>query len=608
MPRDFSKELKKEWKILARKFLKEIDDEVILKYKRLSGIYKVYALRLKNNNDIKKNISVEDGKIYYNDTCVINLIKTMLSIKILEIRNGVLNITGTVTTFLPEEDYNIYVSIDKKEQKLELKPTEYGKKVCMDEEIVKLKEFSTKIKLKPGMKINFLFEYKDEGKEKLEIGFGEYAKMVKKIKNSYYAHEDFLIKKNKNTLKVSKNTLKNRLKREAKYIYALLKIKKMKIIFYRILYFISIKPKKKIWLFFDRTNVAGDNGEYLFEYVCKQKNPNIKPYFVIEKTSQDYKKLKQHGKVIKYGSIKHKLYLLMSSKIVSSQVSEEIGNIFLKDGEYIKDLYNYDFIFIQHGVLYNDCSKWLNKLNKNLKFFLTTGKREYKEVLELPYEYDESVVKLTGMPRYDKLESEPKNKIVIMPTWRRKITMWRQKGVNEYNPKFKNTEFYKFYNGLLTNERLLDCLKKNGFKIKLCLHPNMISQAKDFESSDLIEINQGVADYSKEFKEANLFVTDFSSTFYDFSYLKKPVIHALFDLEEFYSDQVYDKGVFDFEKEGFGPVCYDLESTVDKIINYIENDCKIEKVYLDRINNFYYSFDKDNCKRVYEEILNLEEE
>lgn len=40
------------------------------------------------------------------------------------------------------------------------------------------------------------------------------------------------------------------------------------------------------------------------------------------------------------------------------------------------------------------------------------------------------------------------------------------------------------------------------------------------------------------------------------------------------------------------------------IIKAIENDCVIEE-YLQRINEFYAYNDKNNCKRVYEEILKI---
>ena len=53
-----------------------------------------------------------------------------------------------------------------------------------------------------------------------------------------------------------------------------------------------------------------------------------------------------------------------------------------------------------------------------------------------------------------------------------------------------------------------------------------------------------------------------SSVAFDFAYLGKPVIYAQFDKEEFYEKHDYKAGYFNYERDGFGEVVYDLESTV----------------------------------------------
>ena len=92
---------------------------------------------------------------------------------------------------------------------------------------------------------------------------------------------------------------------------------------------------------------------------------------------------------------------------------------------------------------------------------------------------------------------------------------------------------------------------------------------------------------------------------FDFAYLKKPVIYTQFDLDTFYAEHLYEKGYFDYERDGFGPVCFDYESSVNEIVKYIQNDCKMEDKYIQRINRFYTFTDKNNCKRVYDEILKM---
>ena len=93
---------------------------------------------------------------------------------------------------------------------------------------------------------------------------------------------------------------------------------------------------------------------------------------------------------------------------------------------------------------------------------------------------------------------------------------------------------------------------------------------------------------------------------FDFAYLRKPIVYSQFDKESFFDgNHICDQGYFEYDRDGFGPACYDYETTLQAIINYIKKDCKIEDKYLERINNFYAYHDTNNCKRVYDEILKL---
>ena len=89
-------------------------------------------------------------------------------------------------------------------------------------------------------------------------------------------------------------------------------------------------------------------------------------------------------------------------------------------------------------------------------------------------------------------------------------------------------------------------------------------------------------------------------------YLKKPIIYAQFDASTFFNgEHVYQKGYFDYEKDGFGEVEYTLQDTIDRIIEYIDNGCVMKEQYKKRVEGFFAHHDKDNCKRVYEKIKNL---
>ena len=196
---------------------------------------------------------------------------------------------------------------------------------------------------------------------------------------------------------------------------------------------------------------------------------------------------------------------------------------------------------------------------------------------------------------------------MILPTWRKIIEGSYDTKTNKsvYYEKFKETEYFRFYNDLINNERLVAAMKEKGYTGLLCMHPMHIEQCRDFDSNEVFAVNDGLVDYQTEFIEGSLLVTDYSSVAFDFAYLKKPVVYAQFDKEEFYKKHTYSEGYFSYEDDGFGPVCMDLDSTVDAIIKAIENDCGNTEEYIERTERFYPYNDAHCCKRIYEYIREI---
>ncbi len=106
-----------------------------------------------------------------------------------------------------------------------------------------------------------------------------------------------------------------------------------------------------------------------------------------------------------------------------------------------------------------------------------------------------------------------------------------------------------------------------------------------------------------------MLVTDYSSVAFDFAYLRKPVLYYQADVDEFFSGiHTYEKGYFDYERDGFGEVEYDTEKLVDRIIEYMQNNCQLKEKYRQRIDATFPFNDQNNCERVYNAILALDKQ
>lgn len=595
--------------------LNQIDDAIICQQHRIHAEHKVFLLSKKYNMDIanqliislhKRGRKILDGIFYKENFITVIQNPAVLKINILQVYNEGLHIEGQISTIFNDTDYEIYCETDNRKLKLNLTKNHLGDVFFGGECIKSNKSFALKIPVQQLSKLKFVLKYKKFKEYKLDINYTQTSKLSN-IAKSYYISNGYLFYAENMELIKEKNNIFKHILFELKLIKQLFHRKKFKIIIYRLAYYAcKLFKRKEIWVISDRPNAADDNGYHLFKYICNQKNNNIKPYFVISKKSQDYEKLRKIGRVLNFDFYYYKIIFLMADKIISSQADDWVLNAFGKNNRYYRDLYNYKFIFLQHGIIKDDLSVWLHKFNKNIAMFVTAAENEYKSILEGKYGYDEKVVKLTGMPRYDSLIDEKKKQIVIIPTWRKGYAGRSVNGVRGYNSRFKYSEYFKFYNTLINDTKLLSAITKKGYQGIFVIHPAIMAQYDDFDFNNVFQKNSKIPDYQTLFKQSSLMITDYSSVAMDFAYLYKPIIYTQFDKNEFFKQHVYVEGYFDYERDGFGPVVYDYKSTVDEIIKSIENDCIIEDEYIERIDQFYKYHDKDNCKRVYDEILKLD--
>ncbi len=356
---------------------------------------------------------------------------------------------------------------------------------------------------------------------------------------------------------------------------------------------------KDLWLVAERGADARDNGYHFFKYLCLN-HKEINCVYVIDKAAPDYNKIAVLGKTIQPGSFKHYLAFVCAKAKISTHImgyAPDSYRFAILDRKF--NIVKGKKIFLQHGIIKDDIRE-LHYDKVRLDLFICSTVNEYESIVK-DFHYPESVLRRVGLCRYDALlkAHTVKRQILVMPTWRYYLRTLDEAG-------FKESEYYKSFSGLITDERLLKLLEENDYELVLYLHYELQKFTYLFRGkSDRIKI-KGIkdADVQELLMESAMLVTDYSSIFFDFAYMKKPLCYFMFDRELFFSEQ-YDRGYFSFDDDGFGPVCSEKDGIIDFIEHEIKNGMTVEEKYAERRNNNFDDFSDNHCERTYGEILKL---
>ncbi len=619
--------------------LQNIDDDIIMSQKNIHIEYKLFILRKKYGENFNNLVKREDTKYYINDTFIYNdAWRHKVFIDFISITDNLVKIQGNVGGIILS-DLQFGFSVGGIFHKAHRSPRMEGAKLFLDELVYDRNGFTIEFPIENNNEHAKPILRRVGWRKELTMEGMRYSRMLPFTRGATYTvYKNFLICHVTPSLLVFVERSKYRIfMKELKYLAISIAIELKKsirilkellrgrqesenqevvedktsasVIMLRFAYWIT-KPfvSKRIWLISDRVEAAGDNGEAFFRYAVEQPENGIRPLFVLPRKSSDYGRMSKIGPVIDPSTWRYKLLFLHADKVISSSADHHTINALGEKQKLIRDIVDFDFVFLQHGVTKDDQSDWLNKYKKNIQRLVTVSPMEYRSFLAESYHYSRENIVLTGFPRYDRLENKPKNKLIIMPTWRKDIVDTIDPKTNErpYSSSFKTSEYYKFYSSLLSDPRFLSALETHKIKAEFYLHPSLNKQIKDFKGSKHVKIMSFPHDYQKAFSEGSILLTDYSSVAFDFAYLKKPILYTQFDKEKFYESHTYDEGYFSYEDNGFGPVSYEYESTLKNVVSMLGKN-KMETKYINRVESFFKYTDKHNSRRVYQTILNLDE-
>jgi glycosyltransferase involved in cell wall biosynthesis len=361
------------------------------------------------------------------------------------------------------------------------------------------------------------------------------------------------------------------------------------------------------WVLMDRVNNADDNGERLFEYL-RARRPDINAWFVIDRDTADWRRLRVAGvqRVVPYGSFDWKMLMLNASWLLSSHADVAITTPPGLMRALKRPTWRYGFL--QHGVIKDDLSKWLNR--KDMDLFVVSTRDELASITAdgTAYLATTKETRLTGLPRFDRLQakarrhpSAERDLIIVAPTWRQYLTDYiGPTGPRPLSDAFWGSDYLRNWEALLRSPRLAAAAAARGWHIGFMPHPNMQPALEQLDLPPHVEpmTFEGV-DVQELYARCALLVTDYSSVAFNIAYIDGPVVYFQFDRELMLSGAHLGRpGYFDYDTDGFGPVATDLDGAVDAVVAAIEHGPRPTAEYQTRIDTTFPFRDAGACARV----------
>lgn len=604
--------------------LRHIDDNILLQTKydgeyrrcrhrfRIPRPLKYYLYKRKRDKDYFTFVS---GDVLFESHENVNIPVSVLTDEKINVyainQTGgrlVFDCTVGIQDYLENDDIKIKILYGKRE--IPVRRTGIFKSVCEFGKTVN-EEYTFQFGFDAGESFDTLRAFLLYGGKEylLKFNFVNIQSRLNNSRRSYWNAKGFTVRNCIDALAITKQSKFKTAVSEFMYIISRLanergKLRVLKLCILRLLYYFTrpFLKNRHIWLTFDKLYKGGDNGEYVFRYGRKH---GINIYYIIKKDSPDYKRLsKEYRKnLLVFNSLKAKLYALHAEVILKTHAN--ILGFLGFDGVariVIAGLFNAEIMEIQHGLTLQDIPQYQNRIVDNIKLYFVASPYELQNVRQEVYGFDEEQIRLVGLARYDGLKDKSRKMILITPTWRHSITSpsLRHGTPRTHNDIFKKSEYFKIYNSLINNERLITCAKNNGYRIIYLLHPTISAQKEDFDKNGFVEVVGAAGDMSYEdiLTEASLMVTDYSGVQYDFAYMRKPLLY-------YHPDALpphYEAGMMNYETMGFGAICKTEKALVDQLCEYMENGCKIKPEYRRRAEEFFAFDDYDNCKRICDDV------
>lgn len=369
----------------------------------------------------------------------------------------------------------------------------------------------------------------------------------------------------------------------------------------------SKEPIEENWVMFETFfgKNYSDSPKYIYEYLAQHNTKNFKFIWVLNNNTKP-----PYGATVVRRFSREYAYYLAKSKYFVFNVRQPLwfvkreGQVFLETwhGTPLKKLvFDQDEVTaaspLYKAQFFRQKQEWDYLIAAN-PFSTETFRRCFK--------FDNEMLEV-GYPRNDLMYHPDREKIAL--DLKKKLGIPLDKKTILYAPTWRDDEFYGAGQYKFTLKLDLQKMKEalsDEYVVLLRTH-HYIADNLDVTGVEDFAINLSKYDDITEiYLVSDICITDYSSVFFDYANLKRPVLFYTYDIEK-YRDIL--RGFYiDINKEVPGPLLY----TTEEVVDAIKNIDQISEQYKERYAEFYERFcsvdDGNASKRTVERVFFSENE
>lgn len=370
--------------------------------------------------------------------------------------------------------------------------------------------------------------------------------------------------------------------------------------------------RRPLWLVGERRDTAQDNGAALFAHLRRHR-PDLRAYYVVERGSAAWDRLRPLGRVVAHGSVRHRLLLWHASHLVNAFDPDAYGipaawrrDDWVRHG---RPRVGTRRVFLQHGVVYRDLAPLVGRLVAGYDLVLTSAERERSWVADR-LGYGSRAV-LTGLPRHDLLRREPaaSPRVLFAPTWRADLVVpsYRGQGTGAGTvvPGAEESVYARFVRAVVEHPDLDAALERHGAELEVLPHyeARALLAGLVADRPRVRVVDQDREEFAAVLRRASVFLTDYSSTLFDAALLGVPVVAAHVD------PAFEDAGrphAFEVDDLGIARVVRDVDAAVAAVVEALDAGGEQDEPTAAAVGRFFtFAGDRSNAARAVEAIERL---